>query len=323
MIVLIFIPYIIDSFKNKKLRLQGYPKKDLFICFIMCILFGFFNPYGYEVFTFIFNSYFNSDMHSYIKELSAFDLNNLTCIIISNTIIISAFLFFYFREGKIRFRYLALYGGFLLLSLFSIKAFGIFISLGLFPIAYLLKDIFPKQIKLKNKVFIIIRNIFIVILFIGIVSLFTYMLTYRLNTIKFDSPLKNGVDNIDYFSKKTDAKVFTSFNYGGYLEFRGYKPYIDPRAEVYLRVNNHKEDIYHEYNMFEQYAIDLDIFLEKYNFDYIVATIDDRMYYDINDDKYIVIYDDNHFCKVYIRSDLVTNDVKNKIIKAYENQYNM
>lgn len=320
MILLIFIPYIIDSFKNDKLNLQGYPKKDLLICFFMCILFGFFNPYGYEVFSFIFKSFFNSDMHEYIKELSAFNMNNSTCIIISNTIIISAFLFIFFRKGKVRFRYLAIYGGFLLLSLFSLKGFGIFIALCLFPIAYLLKDIFPRKINIKNKVIKIIGSIIIILLLILVLSLFTYLLTYRLNTIKLESQLKNGVDNIDYFSKKEDVKVFASFNYGGYVEFRGYKAYIDPRAEVFLKINNHKEDIYHEYNLFEEYSIDLDVFLEKYNFDYIVATAEDRLYYDIDEEKYFIIYDDSRFVKVYMRSDLVNDSVREKIKTAYNNQ---
>ena len=57
------------------------------------------------------------------------------------------------------------------------------------------------------------------------------------------------VDNIikGFYRTETlnsSANVFTSFNDGGYVEFQRYRAYIDPGAEVFLKINNKKEDIY-------------------------------------------------------------------------------
>ena len=40
---------------------------------------------------------------------------------------------------------------------------------------------------------------------------------------------------------KNDLKIYAGYNDGGYVEFRGYKSYLDPRAEVLLKNNNGKE----------------------------------------------------------------------------------
>ena len=74
-IFLFMIPYIIDSFKSKKLMLQGYRKKPLFITFIVSFLVSFINPYGYKAITFIFNSFGDKNMHNFIMELSPFTFN--------------------------------------------------------------------------------------------------------------------------------------------------------------------------------------------------------------------------------------------------------
>ena len=55
------------------------------------------------------------------------------------------------------------------------------------------------------------------------------------------------------------------------MEFRGYKPYLDPRAEVVLEANNGKEDILAEYIDLREGRKDKKEFLEKYQFDYLVV----------------------------------------------------
>ena len=46
---------------------------------------------------------------------------------------------------------------------------------------------------------------------------------------------------VEYLSKhenKDGMVLYTGYNDGGYAEFLGYKPYIDPRAEVFVKKNN-------------------------------------------------------------------------------------
>ena len=65
--------------------------------------------------------------------------------------------------------------------------------------------------------------------------------------VSFTNELKPG---IDYLEKNYDLRsvvLYTNYNNGSYAEYRGLKPYIDTRAEVFLKSNNHKEDIMMEY----------------------------------------------------------------------------
>ena len=317
MLILIMIPYLIDSFYCKKLQLQGYKKMPLFIAFVVTFIAGFINPYGIKAITFIFRSFFNNEMHLYIKEMQPFNITNITCAFIFNTVIVTCFLYFFFRDGHIRFRYLCIYAGTLLISLISLKGFGVFITVGIFPIAYLLKDII-KYRPFKKKFIKVFMAIITLILFVVSVSFTSYLAIVRYKNLSSYNRMEKAVDVIDFFTHESSAHVFTSFNDGGYLEFRGYHSYIDPRAEVFLKVNNKKEDIYKEYNDFELELIPVEEFLDKYNFDFIVVSIEDRLYYHMIFDNYFTIYDDNGFSKVYMRNDLVDDEVRNMIIEEYK-----
>ena len=98
--------------------------------------------------------------------------------------------------------------------------------------------------------------------------------------------LDQEVGDID---KKT-LDIYTGYNEGGYLEYRGYKPYIDPRMEVFIKSNNGKADIFQEY--YEMYNGDMekDEFLRRYDFDYLVVREGEKLY-DLPNSKYEKIYE--------------------------------
>ena len=318
-IFLFMIPYIIDSLKFKKLGLQGYRTKPLIIAFITSFLVGFINPYGFGAISFIFKSYGDQYMFKYIYELQPFSFNNLISIVIFALVMISGLIYVYFREGKIRVRYMCIYCGTLLLGMITVKAFSHFIIVSFFPIALLLKDIFPRGFKkkaaLKQKVG------YILIIALTVISVgYTGYRYYKIRkSIEFVHAAKEAVDSIDLFTNNYPARVYVSFNDGGYVSFRGYKPYIDPRAEVYLKKNNHKEDIYKEYYEFETGQISIEDFLAKYNFDFILLKAGDRLYTEEGIDNYFIIYDTaNTMYKVYARNDVTTEEIRNYVISEYE-----
>jgi hypothetical protein len=76
------------------------------------------------------------------------------------------------------------------------------------------------------------------------------------------------------------------------VEYRGYKPYIDPRGEVFLKKNNGKEDILYEWDDFTKGKVKTEELMEKYQFDYILAREDDP-FYELEDAKYEKIFDDD------------------------------
>lgn len=73
---------------------------------------------------------------------------------------------------------------------------------------------------------------------------------------------------------------------GGYVEYRGYRAYIDPRAEIFSKANNKKSDIIKEYYKLQHGQADYLTFLTKYDFDYLILYENDYLYkYFISTDK--------------------------------------
>ena len=323
MIILFMIPYLIDSFKCDKLKLQGYNKKPLFIAFIISILVGFINPYGYKAIIFIFKSYGDPYMLTYISELQPYNIKSFFGIHITSIIYIVMILFVFFREEKIRIRYLCLFCGTLILGLVSIKGFSHFILVSMFPLAFLLKDKVPKELISTKKILNKISNIFAPLLFTGCIVLLILVSSQYNNVIKLSNMAEDAVGTIDLFTNNNpnNIKVYASFNNGGYVEFRGYQSYIDPRAEVFLKKNNGKEDIHNEYYDFEFGKIDRDEFLQKYNFDFLLVDMSDRLYNDMDMDNYFVIYDDlSTRYKVYARNTIVSDELRIMLMEEYAKQ---
>ena len=71
----------------------------------------------------------------------------------------------------------------------------------------------------------------------------------------------------EHVENKEDITVYTSYEDGGYLEWRGYKPYIDPRGDVFLKSTNKKYDLMDEYVKYTRNVSQISEFLEKYKFD--------------------------------------------------------
>ena len=102
---------------------------------------------------------------------------------------------------------------------------------------------------------------------------------------------------------KKELKIYTGFDFGGYLEYRGYKPYLDPRMEVFLKNNNGKEDIYIEWYKMNEGDTEKQEFLNKYDFDYFVTVESEKMY-NLDGEEYEIIFeekadDDSDSVKVY------------------------
>jgi len=71
-----------------------------------------------------------------------------------------------------------------------------------------------------------------------------------------------------------DSKILCSFNLGSYLEYNGYKPYIDPRAEIFGIANNGQYDVASEF-VYLTTDCPIEYFKEvvcRYDFDYLICS---------------------------------------------------
>ena len=86
--------------------------------------------------------------------------------------------------------------------------------------------------------------------------------------------IKMPVQEAEYLQETVSADdiiLYTPFSYGGYMEWSGFKVYVDARPELFQKSINGIEDLDEEiYNV--QYGIaDYDAFVEKYHFTHFLV----------------------------------------------------
>ena len=93
----------------------------------------------------------------------------------------------------------------------------------------------------------------------------------------------------------SQVKVYTSFNDGAYLEFYGFKCYLDARMEIMLKSINQQNDIFNEYGKMRYHGNYKDVF-DKYDFNYFLIEKNIKDYEYIKyDSKYELKHENNKY----------------------------
>lgn len=294
--ILIMCAYLVDSFKSPKLHLQGYRTKPLVLALLAFFLVGFINPYGIKMVTFIFTSYGASAIVNLVNEMTSFDLRDVFNVFLYIALAATLILCIYHHDHKqIRMRYLLMLFGFLALGLNSIKGMSQLILIMFLPLAQVYRNFKIESVLDPG----LGRNA--IVFWSGITSVaITIALIIILPTKLPDSPgtvFASAVDAIDasvadHQEDPAPLKIYSGYDHGGYLEYRGYHPYLDSRAEVFIKKPAEDEDsILQEYINLRRGKISADAFLAKYQFDYLFVDQYDHSIYDMDATKYELIYD--------------------------------
>ncbi len=293
MLILVMLVYIIDSIKKPKLHLQGYRTKPLVIFGLVMVLFGLINPYGINMITFIFKSYGDARFHDLVVELKSFaPFKDSFSIFVYLSIVGVLVSYIFGKKNNIRVRYLLMFFGFLALGLNTIKGMSQFILTMFFPLALLYKNIRIEKIidaKIGRDAIVVWGGAVVLLCFVAVCpAVVGQVKNYP------EEAFAEAFDVIDDDVGEGDKgalKIYaTGYNDGGYAEYRGYKPYIDPRGEVFLKKNNGKEDILYEWIDFRNGKVKVADFLKKYNFDYIFVGDKGDPFYDFEDMDYELIF---------------------------------
>jgi hypothetical protein len=90
--------------------------------------------------------------------------------------------------------------------------------------------------------------------------------------------------------------LYTGYDDGGYAEFMGFRPYIDPRAEVFVQKNNKTRDIMKEYFLLQTGGLYYKELLDEYHFTHLVVSDYDILHtYLPYDSDYRLVYDDGEY----------------------------
>ncbi len=276
MLFLVMGAFILDS------RLENYKAKPLIITAAASFALGLVNPYGVDMILFVLKSYSGGTIQRLVMEMQPFDLGTWYNFVLYGAIAMVILMGFYGKGKDVKARYLMMFIGLLGLGLNTLKGMSQVILVMFLPVAGMYrKAVFPK---LKNRK--VIRGMFWgeAVLAVVTVGVFGWVLKRNLAGLREapDDALVEAVNILDgevAAEERKTVRVYTGYNDGGYLEFRGYRPYLDPRAEVFLEVNNKKEDILTEYIDLREGRGDKEKFLEKYEFDYLVVRGEYDLFY--------------------------------------------
>ena len=294
MIIVLMLPYVADSINIPKLKIKGENKKIIPLLLSMVVVFiaGLINPYGINAITYLFRSYGLEEISGYISEMKGLNVNDVLGMIMMVIMLLLILVYVFYRKGTFKIRYFFLTLGTTYLMLSAYRSIFIFSTGALFPMAYYLKDVcLPKSKKEQepNRKKI---NVLLGILCIVIVA------TVAVKIVKYDdlsaqAECREAVEYLKANYNPDDVVLFTTYEDGGYAEYLGFKPYMDARAEVFVKKNNGKADVMKEYNRLEDGDIYYKDVFDKYKFTHAILYKKGLLYTYISRDKdYKQIYSD-------------------------------
>lgn len=294
------LPYLIEALVFKRLycETQKSTPLPLFLSAVAMMGTGLLNPYGIQAVAYVFRSFGNADINSNILEMSPPDIKGLNGAIFFALLFLVVIAYVVNRKGSFRLRYILLSAGTTVLALMSIKSMAYFVLGTLIPLSYYLKNLGDKLVFNKNGGN---KQTKFSIAFMGVVIVLAVMVIGDSYDEQKDYPTTNAA--VSYLKENEDTSkvlLYTSFYDGGYAEFMGFKAYIDPRAEVFLKKNNKKEDVFQEYIALQSGQLHYKEFLDKYAFTHILVTQDDVLDVYLSQDVNYEIYYKDQNSKIYI-----------------------
>lgn len=281
MLFVVMLPFAIDSFKFQLGPIKGYgvEKKPLIISAISMLIVGFINPYGIDSMLYIKNSYGVSEINNMVQEMGPTTVNSPLGLLIILFSVSITFYYIFNKSKKWALRYALLAIGTSYLSFLTIRAFFFFICCAIYPLSLFIGEIsIPKYDKQHPRRTMIIRKILIsLIILITSLALVRYNFYSRNNVPEIDL-LDEALQVVIADNDNGEVALYTGYNDGGFAEYNGIATYIDPRAEVFLKSNNLKEDVFFEYYELQNGRIFYKEFLDKYNFTHVIVSNNDILY---------------------------------------------
>ncbi len=284
MLFVFMMPYIAGAIKLNipKLGIKQEPCCKLIPILVTAVITfaaGFLNPYGIKAMLYITTSFGYDVISDNIQEMIPPSFANDSGKWLIAGLALLAFVTLIYKKRKFTTRFALLFAGTLALGLMSQKSLAYFHIAGIPAVAYMFSDIdltlkFTKNTEKKDKR---TRLILIsLILIIAVAGAAVVALRGPENLTEEDEKHATTYEELDevcdILSQHENGEIvlYGGFNVGQYLEFKGYHPFIDGRAELFLKDNNGVEDYLTEYRDFKTGKTYYKDFIDKYDFNYLV-----------------------------------------------------
>ena len=278
MFFVFMLPYIVNAIPVKirsfKLEAEGNILA-LIASFAVSAIVGLANPYGTDNMFYLIASYGKNQLGSTIYEMLPTDIGTSIGKTLFGLLILMVITGFFYRRKIFSLRFFCLFFGTLLLALLHRKGTPYFFIFGVSSFSYYVKDIeirLPSGItsKLTKRVRIMLAALLIMFtICLGTDYLVKSLVAAPGKTAHYDR-----LDEVAAILNKSSDPVvlYANFSDGQYMEYKGFHPYIDGRAELYLIQNNGEFDYYSEYYELRTANMYYRDFTDKYQFNYLLVS---------------------------------------------------
>lgn len=307
MVLLFMLPYLIQSVPIKLGKIRQTPCCSflwLFAAFAASLCAGFVNPYGIKAMLYLFSSYGVQEINIGITEMNPVGWNSVGGKLLICFVFASAFLLIFNRKGKNELRFILLSVGTAYIGLSSLKGYPYFLIAVLLALAYSYKD-FTFNVRLSekkaDKKTLAIRIVSSCVL----VALICALGALQFGVIKLSDdneyPIEESLEPVVAELKEIcneETILYNGFNEGAFLEYNGIPAFIDARAELFLKSNNHEEDYFTDYYNIAFAKVYYKDFVDKYDFNcLLVSKYTEKYLYNslINDSDFTVVYSEGEY----------------------------
>ena len=196
---------------------------------------GFVNPYGTDAMVYGFLSYADPVVHHLVSEMLPWTKDSNCGMIF---FLLAAAVFFVLGRKRLPLSYFLFAVGTGYMTLSSERNFPLFLLFGTLPIVYAARNLKIADEKRATKVG-------------AVLFVFFVLLSFFDARRAMDKTGWNGEEAVELLQKtenRENIRMFIGYNgVANYMEFCGIRCYLDTRAEIFLKENNHREDILDEY----------------------------------------------------------------------------
>ncbi len=302
LLLILILPYIaasipvrIKTFKNEACG----DLLSLFSAFALSLAAGFLNPYGTDNTLYLATSFNQKTISSMIVEMKPLSWGLVTGIgALFAIIFLMAVITLVLKKRSVSVRFFLMFFGTVAIGLVHVKGMAYFLLFGIPAFSYMLKDLeikLPdnkKQTKVRYALGVVIA---LLILAPACAYLHFKNSRYEHSSAEYYARLEEAISLI---GDRDEITLFANFNDGQYLEFRGYHPYIDGRAELYLAINNNEFNYLDEYYSIVTASQYYRTFVDKYGFDYLIVNSNANKY------LYVSLVNDEDFEHAYESGDI-------------------
>ena len=299
---IMMLPYLCDFGWFRVFRVEGgrYKKWPLLAAFAVCAVVTLANPYGIRSFIYLINSLNDGGLLSNINEVkrsSFIDILDccgfaLGCQVFYVIMRVARFK----RREAFPLRYVFLCLGTFAMALYAVRNCAFYTLMAGAVCAWELKNLATGY----NFVPVVKK-----IGALGAAISILWCIFYPGYDLMHSTYAWKALDAFAEMHPDTNVTMYTDFNCGSYAEWKGFRCFADPRAEVFLKSVNGKEDILSEVWDSMHLRVTAKELQEKYHFDYWLVlkdySMDNQLKY--NTDFKLLVDEDSYRVYEYLKKD--------------------